>query len=149
MSKRPARKRGREPLCSAEHSWILSRKSNRRGIIIVPERQNIVREYLGLLMPRPHLRQLEWVRLDDGFICRVEPASVLVSSLKPSEDGKALMVRLFNAGDAAARAILSWSDPTPGSVSLSSPFEEEGAKVTGALDLPRYGIVTLRAELPD
>ncbi|MFH1918645.1 MAG: glycosyl hydrolase-related protein [Planctomycetota bacterium] len=80
---------------------------------------------------------------------RVEPASVLVSSLKPSEDGKALMVRLFNASDAAAKATLSWSDPVPGSVSLSSPFEEEGTELSSPIDLPGYGIATLRAELPE
>ena len=79
---------------------------------------------------------------------QVEPASVLVSSLKPSEDGGAFMVRLFNAGDTAAQATLSWSDPPPKSVSTSSPFEEQGPELSGPIDMPAYGIVTLRAELP-
>ena len=79
---------------------------------------------------------------------RVEPESVLVTSLKPSEDGKAWMVRLFNAGATAARATLSWTDPGPRSISKSSPFEEDGPKLSGPIDLPPYGIVTLRAERP-
>ena len=73
---------------------------------------------------------------------------MLVSSLKPSEDGGAFMVRLFNAGDTAAQATLSWSDPPPKSVSTSSPFEEQGPELSGPIDMPAYGIVTLRAELP-
>jgi len=82
-------------------------------------------------------------------LLRVEPAAVIVSSLKPSEDGKAWIVRLFNAGDKAARAIVSWADPAP-SVSISSPLEEEGPqKLGGPIDLPAYGIVTLRASLPE
>lgn len=79
---------------------------------------------------------------------RVEPESVLVSSLKPSEDGKAWMVRLFNAGAAEAKATLAWSDPPPEAVSISSPFEEVGPKLSGPIHLPPYGIVTLRAERP-
>ena len=82
-------------------------------------------------------------------LLRVEPAGVIVSSLKPSEDGKAWIVRLFNAGSTAVKATLSWTDPAPQSVSISSPFEEQGPNVTGPIDLPGYGIVTLRARLPE
>ena len=80
---------------------------------------------------------------------RVEPESVIVSSLKPSEDGRAWIVRLFNAGQTTARATLSWTDPGPKSVSISSPFEEKGPELSGPIELPGYGIVTLRAELAE
>ncbi|HUT90075.1 MAG TPA: discoidin domain-containing protein [Thermoguttaceae bacterium] len=80
---------------------------------------------------------------------RVEPASVIVSSLKPSEDRKAWMVRLFNTADTEARATISWNPPAPKRVSISSPSEEPGPELADPIDLPGYGIVTLRAELPD
>ena len=82
-------------------------------------------------------------------LLRVEPEGVIVTSLKPSEDGQALMVRLFNPSDTATEATLSWSNPIPRNISLSSPFEEPGAKLAGPVKLPAYAIITLRAEVPD
>lgn len=75
----------------------------------------------------------------------VEPAEVLVTSLKPSEDGKALMIRLYNAGEQPAQARLNWAAFQPNRVARSSPFEEEGPALSGPIDLPPLGIVTLRA----
>jgi len=80
---------------------------------------------------------------------RVEPESVIVSSLKPSEDRKAWMVRLFNTSDTPAKAMISWNPPAPKRVSTSSPFEEPGSELSGPIDLPGYGIATLRAELAE
>jgi len=38
---------------------------------------------------------------------------VLVTALKPTADGKARIVRLFNATDRPAKATLTWSAPAP------------------------------------
>ena len=46
-------------------------------------------------------------------LLQIDPAEILVSGLKPSDDGKAMIVRLLNAGDKAAAARLTWSRPTP------------------------------------
>ncbi len=78
---------------------------------------------------------------------RVEPAGVILTSLRPSDDGKALIVRLFNAGDTPQKATLEWAEPAPIRVSHSSPRQEVGPTVAGTVDLPAMGIVTLRAEL--
>ena len=80
-------------------------------------------------------------------LLRVEPPDVIVTSLKPSQDGKALMLRLFNATDIPQKAAVTWSDPAPKQVTLSSPREEEGAAVSGPIELPGWGIRTLRAAL--
>ena len=72
---------------------------------------------------------------------------VIVSSLKPSEDGRALMVRLFNSGTQKAQASIQWREPAPARVTISSPCEEIGAEVTGPVALPALGIATLRAEV--
>ncbi|MBN2477500.1 MAG: hypothetical protein JXB62_23035 [Pirellulales bacterium] len=78
---------------------------------------------------------------------RVEPDGVIVTALKPSRDGKALIVRLFGAGGKPAKAKLGWSEPAPRSISTTDLFEEPGAELTGQVDVPAFGIVTLRAEL--
>jgi alpha-mannosidase len=42
-------------------------------------------------------------------LLRIEPADVLVQELKPSDDGKAWIVRLFNASDVTLDVRLTWS----------------------------------------
>jgi alpha-mannosidase len=42
-------------------------------------------------------------------LLRIEPADVLIQELKPSDDGKAWIVRLFNASDAPVDVRLTWS----------------------------------------
>jgi alpha-mannosidase len=79
-------------------------------------------------------------------LLRVEPAGVLVSSLKPSEDGGGLILRLFNAGGKPEEVRLIWEGRVPEGIYGSSPFEERGEAVTGTLELPAYGIATLRIE---
>jgi len=79
---------------------------------------------------------------------RVEPAGVIAATLKPSDDGKALIVRLFGASGKAEKATLAWSDPAPKAVSVSDISEKPGAAVTGPVDVPPFGLVTIRAELP-
>jgi hypothetical protein len=78
---------------------------------------------------------------------RVEPDDVIVTSLKPSADGRALMVRLLNVGDVPATARVIWADPIPDRVTISNPFEKSGEPVDDRLELQPQGIVTIRAEL--
>jgi alpha-mannosidase len=78
-------------------------------------------------------------------LLRVEPESVMVTSLRPSDDGKALMLRLHNVGTQPAKARVIWSEPAPKRVTLSSPKEEDGPAVTGPIEMPPSGIITLRA----
>ena len=78
----------------------------------------------------------------------VEPAGVLVSALKPSDDGKAIIVRLYGASGKDAVAKLAWSKPEPRAVWLSDASERPLASAPEAIEVPAWGIVTLRAELP-
>ena len=68
---------------------------------------------------------------------RVEPKSVMVTSVKPSLDGKTLSIRLFNAGDQPAAARVIWSDPQPKRMTSSIPDGQ----------LPPLGIATVAVEL--
>ena len=79
---------------------------------------------------------------------RVSPESVTMVAMKPSDDGKALIVRLYGASGHTERATLSWSEPTPGRIWLSDTSEQPVGKVEGSITVPAREVVTLRAELP-
>ncbi|HRV49393.1 MAG TPA: polysaccharide lyase family protein [Sedimentisphaerales bacterium] len=76
----------------------------------------------------------------------VEPADCLVTAVKPSDDGRALIVRLFGATDKARSAHLKWGSVRPAAVFLSDTSERAGEPVGAAIDVPAWGLVTLRAE---
>jgi hypothetical protein len=80
-------------------------------------------------------------------ILKVEPASVIVTAFKPSEDAKARIVRLFNAGERSAKARLIWTKPAPKTVWLSNLAEEQVSRLTGSIKMVPYEIVTLRVPL--
>ena len=71
---------------------------------------------------------------------------VIVTALKPTDDGKATLVRLYGASGRDTEVSLAWgpSGPTHTWVSDSSerPLKEAGKSVS----VPAWGIVTLRAE---
>ncbi|MFA6564164.1 MAG: glycosyl hydrolase-related protein [Verrucomicrobiia bacterium] len=81
-------------------------------------------------------------------LLRVEPADVLVTALKPSDDGKAWIVRLFGASGTPTTAKLTWSKPVPKRVWLSDTSEKPLRRVSGDVAVPARGVVTIRAELP-
>jgi alpha-mannosidase len=78
-------------------------------------------------------------------LLRVEPRDVVVTSLRPSADGDALMVRLFNSSERPQAATLAWRD-APGTVWISSPSEDRIRRAADRLELPAWGIVTLRCD---
>ena len=81
-------------------------------------------------------------------LLRVEPAEVLVSGLKPSDDGKALIVRLLGTSEQPLRARLTWSQPAPKRLWSSDTSERPGQEIVGDVPVPAWGVTTLRAELP-
>jgi hypothetical protein len=72
----------------------------------------------------------------------------LIATLKPSDDRKALIVRLFAAGGESTKARIAWADPQPTRVRLSNLAEEPLGDCDGTVALPAFGIATVRAELP-
>jgi alpha-mannosidase len=75
----------------------------------------------------------------------LEPSSVIATAFKPSDDGKALIVRLLNPTDQPQMARLNWSKPV-GATWLSSAREEQGLKAPDSLRLAKQAMVTLRVE---
>jgi alpha-mannosidase len=79
-----------------------------------------------------------------GTLLEIEPASVMATALKPSDDGQAIIVRLFGASGKDEQAQVTWA--TPMRVTLSDGSEQPGKPVTARIKVPAWGLVTLRAE---
>jgi alpha-mannosidase len=77
---------------------------------------------------------------------RVESPGVAVTSLMHSRDGKATMVRLYNAGEKAAAFDIRWLGFRPTRVFVSTVDEIAGTPAPERFSLPPYGILTLRCE---
>ena len=81
-------------------------------------------------------------------IMKVETESIIVTAFKPSSDGKAWIIRLFNIGGQSEKAVITWAKPAPDTIRLSNLAEEQLDKVTGPIEMAAYEIITLRASIP-
>jgi hypothetical protein len=70
---------------------------------------------------------------------------VLVQALKPSEDGKAWIVSLFNSSSREAHVSLTWSKGV-GATHYSSTAELPLAAIPGDIDIAAWDLVTVRVE---
>jgi len=77
----------------------------------------------------------------------VEPDDVLVTAIKPSDDGRALIVRLFDASGKGHSARLKWAGVQPTAVFLSDTSERAGERMGKRVEIPASGLVSLRAEI--
>jgi len=77
---------------------------------------------------------------------RLSTDKVLVSAMKPADDGKGLIVRLFGASGQAEKVKLIWNKPVPHHVWVSDLSEEPQRETGHMVHVPAWGIVTLRAE---
>jgi alpha-mannosidase len=71
---------------------------------------------------------------------------VIATAVKPSTDGRALIVRLYGAGVKESEATLTWLR-RPTVVSFSDTSERAGAPAGDTVRVPAQGLVTLRADL--
>jgi alpha-mannosidase len=77
---------------------------------------------------------------------QIDSPDIVATSLMPSVDGKAVMVRLYNAGEKPETFGITWRGLRPASVFVSSLGETAGAQAGKRLSLPPFGILTLRCE---
>lgn len=80
---------------------------------------------------------------------RLSNQSVMVSALKPSDDGKGMVLRLFGLSDRAEKVTLAWSEPRPARVFLSDNSERPRQACGDSVEVPAHSLVTLRAEWED
>jgi hypothetical protein len=81
-------------------------------------------------------------------LVEISPGPVMITSLQPGPDGRALLLRLYNTGPTPAPASLRWNALMPKAISVSDLAGLPGAPVTGTIQLAPYELRTLRAELP-
>jgi alpha-mannosidase len=70
---------------------------------------------------------------------RLSSPDVLVTALKPSDDGKAIIVRLWGGAGHDAQTQILWSDPAPRSMWLSNTSEKPMTRVAGSITIPGLG----------
>ena len=71
---------------------------------------------------------------------------VLVTALKPADEGKGWIVRLFGASGKPQKVKLAWGNPAPEKIWVSDTSEKPTQPANGPIEVPAWGIVTLRAE---
>jgi alpha-mannosidase len=71
---------------------------------------------------------------------------VVLTAFKPSDDGKGWIVRLFGASGKKEKVKLAWANPAPQQLWLSDTSEQPREKAGSSVEVPAWGIVTLRAE---
>jgi alpha-mannosidase len=72
---------------------------------------------------------------------------VLITGLKPADDGRAVIVRLFGASGKSEALKLDWGTWKPKAVLTTNTGEQPGAKAGNRVTVPGYGLVSLRAEM--
>jgi alpha-mannosidase len=83
---------------------------------------------------------------DGESFLRVEPTDVLITALKPGDDGKSWIIRLFGAASHDQQAQLIWRKPVPPAIWLSGLNEQPVARAGSEILVPAGGLVTVRAE---
>jgi alpha-mannosidase len=78
---------------------------------------------------------------------RLTSNEVLVTGMKPSDDGRGLILRLWGASGRDVVTRLEWSDPQPAGVWESDTSESRGRQVAGEIAVPAWVVVNLRVEL--
>jgi alpha-mannosidase len=79
-----------------------------------------------------------WLRLSND--------KVAVTALKPADDGKGWIVRLFGFSGQPQTVKLLWGKPSPQRMWLSDLSEMPRHEASRSIEVPAWGIVTLRAE---
>lgn len=75
----------------------------------------------------------------------IMPSQVIATAFKPSDDGKALIVRLFNPTAQEQTARLTWAHSVRHTW-LSNGNEEQGPKAPDSIPVPGLGMVALRVD---
>jgi alpha-mannosidase len=85
-------------------------------------------------------------KLPSGSLLRVQPDDVLALTLKPSDDGKAWIVRLFGASGETRKAALTCSSPVTGKIWQSNLAEEKLSPTPSEITVGGWELVTLRVD---
>ncbi len=76
----------------------------------------------------------------------LKSGSTIISSIEPAENGRAMLVRLYNPGERPDTANLVFRGSEKRNVWLSGPLQDRKSIVTGALKLQPFEVVALLIE---
>jgi alpha-mannosidase len=79
-------------------------------------------------------------------LLRIEPADVIAAAMRPSEDGRAIIIQLFGASGIERRAKLAWTDQKSRRVWRSDLSESPIEPLDGEISVSGWELVTLRVE---
>ncbi|HUX46315.1 MAG TPA: glycoside hydrolase family 38 C-terminal domain-containing protein [Terracidiphilus sp.] len=82
-------------------------------------------------------------------LLRLEPESILALACKPSEDGKAWIVRLFGASGEDQQARLTWADGSAPRLWQSNLSEQPIRLIAETIPVAAWDLVTVRVERRD
>jgi hypothetical protein len=137
--------------------WFTNYKADQPGVTTF---RNVLRPYRGAFSPaaaarfghettRPLLVVAARGTPPSGrSFLRLSSDDVLLETLKPSEDGRAVIVRLFGVAGGDRGVRLEWGGAKPVAVRVTDLTEQPGTLVGRVVKVPGYGIVSLRAEWP-
>jgi hypothetical protein len=80
-------------------------------------------------------------------LLHVSNSNVIVTALKPSDDRRAIIVRLFNAATDEQTTQIAWTGPKARNIRLTDTSEQAGQRVSDRIALPPNGLVALRIDL--
>jgi alpha-mannosidase len=78
-------------------------------------------------------------------LLKIDGDGIIVTSVRPSQDGQALLVRLFNVADQPCSARVAPLSAN-GQIWISNPMEEKVRPAPAELELVRFEMATLRLE---
>ncbi|MFZ9388539.1 MAG: glycosyl hydrolase-related protein [Chitinophagaceae bacterium] len=82
---------------------------------------------------------------EPGSLMLVSSPDILVMSVKPAEEGHAIMITLFNSSEKACKTSLTFRSPVT-SLYKSNTGQQRLEKLSGEIDMQPYEVLTLRAE---
>ena len=77
----------------------------------------------------------------------IDNPNVFVSTMKPSEDGKAIILRLRSLSDKTESVGIQWPASKALELSISDATEIKGKPLNGKIVMPSLGVATIRMEL--
>ncbi len=86
-------------------------------------------------------------KLSKSSLFRLGSDEALITGLKPSDDGRAVILRLFGAAGKSGTVKLAWGNLKPKAVFITNTSEAPATKIGNRVSVPGYGLVSLRAEL--
>ncbi len=81
-------------------------------------------------------------------LLRLDSAQLLVTGLKPADDGSALIVRLWDASGRGGTATIAWPEQQKGDLWLSDTSEQRIRKLEDTVSVPPWGLITLAPKCP-